>query len=108
MERVAVFKFLSTHITENLSWTTNTHHMVKKAKQRLHFRRILTKNHLEEKLLVFFYRCTMESVLATSTWYASCSAADQKALQRIINSPQKITGCALPLLQDIFSARCLT
>jgi hypothetical protein len=28
--------------------------------------------------------------------------------ERIINTAQKITGCALPLLQDIFSSRCLT
>ena len=31
VERVPVFKFMGTHITEDLSWTTNTHHMVKKA-----------------------------------------------------------------------------
>ena len=48
-----------------------------------------------------FCRCTIENVLAycISTWYASCSAVDKKALQKIINTPQKITGWALPLLQ---------
>ncbi|KAK0155353.1 putative RNA-directed DNA polymerase from transposon BS [Merluccius polli] len=110
VERVPVFKFLGRHITEDLSWTTNTHHMVKKAQQRLHFLRILRKHHLEEKLLVSFYRCSIESVLAycISTWYTSSSAADKKALQRIINTAQKITGCALPSLQDILSSRCFT
>ena len=31
VERVPVFKLFGTHITENLSWTTNTHHMVQEA-----------------------------------------------------------------------------
>ncbi|KAK0151012.1 hypothetical protein N1851_007892 [Merluccius polli] len=94
VERVPVFKFLGTHITEDLFWTTNIHHMVKKAQQRLHFLRILRKHHLVEKLLVS-YRCSIESVLAycISAWYTSCSAAEKKALQRIINTAQKITDC---------------
>ena len=97
------FKFHGTHITENLSWTTNTHHMVKKAQQQLHFLRtlrILRKKHLDEKLLVS-YCCTNESVLAycISTWYGRL---------KIINTTQKITGCALPPLQDIISFRCPT
>ena len=110
VERVSIFKFLGTNITEDPSWTTNTHHMVKKAQQRLHFLRILRKHHLEEKLLVSFYRCSIESVLAycISTWHTSCSAADKRALHRIINTAQKVSGCALPSLQDIFSSRCLT
>ncbi|KAK0131847.1 hypothetical protein N1851_033363 [Merluccius polli] len=64
---------------------------VKKAQQRLHFLRILRKHHLEEKLLLSFYRCSIESVLAycISTSYTSCSAADKKALLRIINTAQK-------------------
>ena len=97
------FKFHGTHITENLSWTTNTHHMVKNARQQLHFLRtlrILRKKHLDEKMLVS-YCCTNESVLAycISTWYGRL---------KIINTTQKITGCALPPLQDIISFRCPT
>ncbi|KAG5267933.1 hypothetical protein AALO_G00227590 [Alosa alosa] len=55
------------------------------------------KKHLEGKLLVFFYHCSIESVLAycISTWYADCSAADTRALQRVINTAQKITGYAV-------------
>jgi hypothetical protein len=30
VEMVPVFKFLGKHITENLSWSTTSHHMVKK------------------------------------------------------------------------------
>uniref|UniRef100_A0A8D0AWI3 Solute carrier family 12 member 3 n=1 Tax=Sander lucioperca TaxID=283035 RepID=A0A8D0AWI3_SANLU len=36
-----------------------------------------------------------------STSLAGSSAADKKALQRVINTAQKIIGCPLPLLQDI-------
>ncbi len=38
-----------------------------------------------------FYRCATESVITycISTWYASSSAADKKALQWVINSAQK-------------------
>jgi len=70
VERVPVFKFLGTYITKDFSWSTNIHHIVKKALQRLHFLRILWKNRLEEKLLVSFYRYSIESVLAycISTW----------------------------------------
>ncbi|KAI3366888.1 hypothetical protein L3Q82_009531, partial [Scortum barcoo] len=35
VERVSSFKFLGTHISENLSWTTNTSSLIKKAHQRL-------------------------------------------------------------------------
>ncbi|KAI3374158.1 hypothetical protein L3Q82_006012 [Scortum barcoo] len=37
VERVSSFKFLGTHISENLSWTANTSSLIKKAHQRLFF-----------------------------------------------------------------------
>ncbi|KAI4896265.1 hypothetical protein NFI96_020618, partial [Prochilodus magdalenae] len=64
---------------EDLSWTTNTTAVVKKAQQRLYFLRILRKNSLQEKLLVSCYP-----------------------------SAQKIIGCPLPCLEDPFSSRCLS
>ena len=72
MERVPHFKFLGAHISEDLSWSANTTAAVKKAQQRLHFLRILRRNNLEEKLLVTFYRSTMERMLAyaITVWYA--------------------------------------
>ncbi|KAL7882221.1 hypothetical protein AOLI_G00090700 [Acnodon oligacanthus] len=53
--------------------------VVKKAQQRLYFLRILRKNKLQEKLLVSYYRSTIESVLmyCASTWYSSCSVAER-------------------------------
>ncbi len=43
VERVSSTKFLGVHITENLTWTTNTMSLSKKAQQRLHFLRRLKR-----------------------------------------------------------------
>lgn len=109
VKRVSTFKFLGTHIAEDLSWSANTSAVVKKTQQRLHFLRVLRKNSLEEKLLVTFYRSTIKSVLAycITVWYAGYSAAERRALQRVIKTAQKIISCPLPSLEDISSSRCL-
>ncbi|KAI5611083.1 hypothetical protein C0J50_9265 [Silurus asotus] len=44
VKRVSSFKFLGIHISVDLSWTTNTSSLVKKAHQRLFFLRTLKKN----------------------------------------------------------------
>lgn len=109
VERVASFKFLGSHISEDVSWATNTSALIKKAQQRLHFLRVLRRHHLEEKLLVSFYRATIESVLmyCVTVWFAACTAADRKALQRVTRTAEKIVGCPLPPLVDIARSRCL-
>ena len=93
-----------------VSWSANISAVVKKAQQQLHFLRVLRRNNLEEKLLVTFYRSTIESVLAyaITVWYAGSTAADRKRLQRVIRSAERITGCPLPSLDDISSSRCLS
>ena len=88
VERVSNFRFLGIHIQKDLTWTINTKALLKKAQQRLYFLRILRKNNLQEKMLMSFYRCTIETVLSygISLWFASCTAAERKALQRVIKS----------------------
>lgn len=110
VQRVSHFKFLGAHISEDLSWSVNTTAAVKKAQQRLHFLRVLKRNNLEEKLLVTFYRSTIESVLvyAVTVWYAGTTAADKARLQRVIRSAERITGCPLPPLDELASSRCLS
>jgi len=100
---VSSYKFLCTYIADDLSWTANSSAVVKKARQRLHFLMILRRNHLEEKLLVAFYRSTIESVLSygITAWYANCKEADRKSLQRVINSAQHIIGSPLPSLEEL-------
>ncbi len=65
---VSSFKFLGTHISEDLSWTTNTSSLVKKAHKRLFFLGTLKKNQLSSAILVNFYRCTIENILTSGGW----------------------------------------
>ncbi|XP_071353023.1 uncharacterized protein [Trachinotus anak] len=110
VERVHTMSFLGVQISDDLSWTANTSAVERKAQQRLHFLRVLRRNNLEERLLVTFYRATIESILAycITAWYAGCSAADRRALQRVVCTAQKITGCSLPSLEDIANSRYLS
>ena len=109
VERVASFKFLGVHISEDLSWTLNTSTIVKKAHQRLFFLRRLKKAHLSPQILVNFYRCTIESILTNciSVWFGSCSVADRKTLQRVVKTAQRITGSPLPTIEAVQRKRCL-
>ncbi|XP_042077993.1 uncharacterized protein si:ch1073-456m8.1 isoform X1 [Haplochromis burtoni] len=108
VERVASFRFLGVNIEENLSWSVNTSELLKKAQQRLYFLRILRRNNIAQRLLVSFYRATIESVLTycICIWYTSCTGAQRKALQGIINTAQKITGCPLPTLEVLHNVHC--
>ena len=109
VERAPNFRFLGVHLDEDLTWSTNTSAIVKKAHQRLHFLRVLRNNQLPQELLVSFYRCSIESVLTycINVWYWSCTAAERTALQRVVNTAQKIIGRPLPSLADLYSSRCL-
>ncbi len=71
VERVSSTKFLGVHITEDLTWTTNTKSISKKAQQRLHFLRRLKRASLPPPILTTFYRGTIESVLTSciTVWY---------------------------------------
>ncbi len=108
VERVSSTKFLGVHITEDLTWTTNTKSISKKAQQRLHFLRRLKRASLPPPILTTFYRGTIESVLTSciTVWYGNCSAADCKTLQRTVNTAAKIIGAPLPSILDIFLTRC--
>ncbi|KAF7669875.1 hypothetical protein LDENG_00100560, partial [Lucifuga dentata] len=110
VERVHTLKYLGILISADLSWSSNTTAVIKKAQQRLHFLRILRKNNLDGKLLETFYRSCIESLLTycISVWYTSCTEADRKRLQRVVKTAQKIVGHPLPTLEDIYNSRCLT
>ena len=72
--------------------------------------RKLRRNNVGEKLLVTFYRSTIESVLkfCISVWFSQCTEAERKKLQGVVNTAQRITGCPLPSLKDIYISRCLS
>ena len=108
MEKVESFKFLKVHITDKLKWSTNTDSVVKKAQQSLFNLRRLKKFGLSPKTLSNFYRCTIESILSgcITACYGNCTAHNRRALQRVVQSTQRITRGKLPALQDTYTTRC--
>ncbi len=54
VERVSSTKFLGVHITENLTWTTNTMSLSKKAQQHLHFLPQMKRASLPPPILTTF------------------------------------------------------
>lgn len=106
VERVSDFKFLYTHNKKDLTWFVNPTVLFKKAHQRLSFLRM---NNLAERLLLLFYCRSIKSVLChgITLWFASCSTAERKVLQRVIDTAQKLSRCPLPSLEDIYRAHCL-
>lgn len=82
VERVGSTKFLGVHICEDLSWTTNTTSLVKKAQQRLYFLRKLKKASAPPPILSTFYRGTIESTLTSciTVWGGSCTEKPCSAL----------------------------
>ncbi len=109
VERVSDFCFLGVHMEDNLTWSVNTTIIIKKAQQRLHFLRILRKYLLTQNRLVYFYCSSVESILTycICVWFSSCTAAEKKALQRIITTAQKIIGCPLPSMEELHCSCCL-
>ncbi len=67
VERVNSFKFLSVHITEDLTWSAHTDAVLKKSHQRLFFLRRLRKFGMSPSILRSFYTCTVESELIHPT-----------------------------------------
>lgn len=107
VERVDDFQFHRTLISNHLTWSGCATAAVKKAQQCIHFIRLLKKSCLDEKLLMAFYRSSVESILVYSitVWNARCAAADEKAVQRVIETEQKIIGCVLPSLEKVAKVR---
>ncbi len=88
---------------EELTWTTNTMSISKKAQQHLHFLCWLKRASLPPPILTTFYRGTIECVLTRciTVWYGNC-----KTLQRTVNTAAKIISAPLPSILDIFLVRC--
>ena len=99
VEKVESFKFLGVHINDILKRFTHTDSVVKKAQQCLFNLRRLKKSILAPKTLIYFYRCTIESILSgcITAWYGN---------QRVVRSAQRISGGTLLALQDTYGTRC--
>ncbi len=108
VERVSSFKYLGVNISEDLTWTAHIQTQVKKARQRLYHLQQLRKFRVSPEILKTFYSGAIESVLTQciSVWYGNSSNQDCKALQRVVRLAERISGSALPSLQDIYLKRC--
>ncbi len=108
VERVSSFKYLGVNISEDLTWTAHIQTQVKKARQRLYHLRQLRKFRVSPTILKTFYSGAIESVLTQciSVWYSNATNQDCKALQRVVRLAERISGSALPSLQDIYLKRC--
>jgi hypothetical protein len=60
------------------------------------------------QILKKFYSFTIESILfgCITAWYGNYSASDLKALQRVVQTAQYITGAKLPVNQGLYNRRC--
>ena len=79
------FKFLGVHLTQDLSWSLHTEHLVSKSRQRLYFLRRLNKFKVSPSILRTFYSAAVQSILTgcLSAWFESCTARDRASLQRV-------------------------
>ncbi len=108
VERVSSFKYLGVNTSEDLIWTAHIQTQVKKARQRLYHLRQLRKFRVSPAILKSFYSGAIESVLTQciSVWHGNASNQDCKALQRVVCLAERISGSALPSLQDVYLKRC--
>ncbi len=85
----------------------NVQAWLKKARQRLYHLRQLRKFRVSPTILKTFSGA-IESVLTQciSVWYGNSSKQDCKAMQRVVCLAERLSGSALPSLQDIYLKRC--
>ena len=109
VDTVESFRFLGTIIAQDLKWEQNISSLTKKAQQRMYFLRQLKKFNLPKAMMVHFYTAIIESILTSSItiWYAAATVKDRSRLQRIIRWAEKVIGCNLPSLQDLYTSRTL-
>ncbi len=100
-------KFLGLYITNDLTWTVDTHYLVRIASAEPSSLRKLKKAKVPSQLLVNFYKSIIESILChcITVWYTSCTIQNRRDLARIVKSAQRIVGTKLPGLDSIYANR---
>jgi len=107
VEQVDSYKFLGTHISNDLKWQHNSIDIIKKARQRLYFLRTLNSFKVNQRILVNFYRAIIESVLSRSVtvWFRSVNQRELAKINSVIRSAEKIIGAGLLSLHSIYNDR---
>ncbi|TWW53073.1 NACHT, LRR and PYD domains-containing protein 12 [Takifugu flavidus] len=101
------FRFLGTTIARDLKWEPTISSLIKKAQQRMFFLRKLRKLKLPPRMLAQFYTAIIESILTSSitVWFAGATVRDRLRLQRVVRAAEKVMGCRLPSIQDLYISR---
>ncbi|TWW54003.1 hypothetical protein D4764_0274470, partial [Takifugu flavidus] len=88
-------------------WEPPISSLIKKAQQRMFFLRKLRKLKLPPRMLAQFYTAIIESILTSSitVWFAGATARDRLRLQRVVRAAEKVIGCRLPSIQDLYISR---
>ncbi|XP_051931225.1 uncharacterized protein LOC127607140 isoform X2 [Hippocampus zosterae] len=107
---VETFKFLGITVSQDMKWEVNTISILKRARQRMYFLRLLRKHGLPQEVLRQFYTAVIESILCSSitVWFGAATKKDKIRLQRTVRTAEKIVGTALPTLEDLHTARIKT
>ena len=107
VERISSIKFLGTYISDDLNWNINCNQILKKAKQRLYFLRQLNSYHVNNTILLHFYRAIIQSILTSSilVWFDRATQHNLNKLSSVIKQSERIIGLPLPSLEDIFLER---
>ena len=107
VEQIDVFKFLGIYITNDLTWHFNCTELLKKARQRLYFLRVLSSFKVNKDILVNFYSCIIESIITSNilVWFGRATKRDIDLLTAVIKSAEKIILTKLPTLKDIYFKR---
>lgn len=85
-----------------MCWTTHTTAEGKTSQQQLFFLQTIKKATLPQQIMVTLYRCSIESILTYCI-----PAADRKALQHVLSNAQRIIRTQLPVLEEVYTTRCL-
>ena len=101
------FKFLGTFISNDLNWTTNCTSILKKAKQRIYFLRLLKTYNVSRSILFNFYQAIIQSILSSSilVWYGAATQQDLYKLNSVVKYCEKIVNLRLPSLENIYFER---
>ena len=79
VEQVTSFKFLGTFVNNTLTWNTQCHAILMKAKQRFYFLRKLKHFGVISTILTTFYRAIVESVLTQAITEIDISSKNRRA-----------------------------
>ncbi len=68
---------------------------------------VLRKFNLPQELMKKLYSAVIVSVLCTSitVWFSSATKSDLRRLRRVVRTAERITGTALPTLQELYWPR---